>query len=56
MEQLRSLYGVLGPGFPAEAVRIFGGDATDCGDWCVRHRGRTLHCLRASEFSDEALP
>ena len=42
LEQIREVYRALGPGFPAEAQRLFDPDAGDDGDvWCVKVFGRS---------------
>jgi hypothetical protein len=52
LEQLRSAYRALGPGFPAEALSLFSEDnVVDGGDWCVKVFGKTSRCLRASELA-----
>jgi hypothetical protein len=56
--RLQDLYGALGLGFPAEAVRVFGGeDGRDGGDWCLYRRGRirTLRCLSPPDLSSHEL-
>jgi hypothetical protein len=62
LESLRDVYAGLGLGFPAAALRIFGGEdggenGGDDGEWCLHRRGltRTLRCLRASELSNREL-
>jgi hypothetical protein len=56
LEQLRNAYRALGPGFPAEALSLFGeGVGADGGDWCVKVFGRTSRCLRASELASTDL-
>ncbi len=56
LEQLRNVYSALGPGFPAEALSLFGEDAgADGQDWCVKVFGRTSRYLRASEIASTDL-
>jgi hypothetical protein len=56
LEQLRDAYRALGPGFPAEVLRLFGQDVEDNGgDWCVKVHGKTSRCLSASELASTDL-
>jgi hypothetical protein len=56
LEQLRVLYASLGPGFPAQAQRVFDGDgAGGDGSWCFAYNGRRLRCLAAPELSNYEL-
>ncbi len=54
LERLRVFYAALGPGFPPEAVSVFGDDEADL-DWCVMHRGRLRRRLSSAELSNDEL-
>jgi hypothetical protein len=60
--RLRGIYGALGPGFPNEAVRLFGqgmeadDDGSESSDaWSVRSNGRLVRYLSADELSSTDL-
>ena len=56
LEQLRGVYRALGPGFPAEALRLFDQDVgADGGDWCVKVFGKTSRHLSAGELASTDL-
>jgi len=56
LDRLRDIYRGLGPGFPAEAARLFDqGAGLDGGDWCVRVNGRMSRCLSAAELASTDL-
>ncbi len=56
LEQIREAYRALGPGFPAEAQRLFDPDAGDDGGvWCVKVLGRRSRCLNAGELASTDL-
>jgi hypothetical protein len=56
VERLRAMYHALGPGFPAEALRLFDREpGADGGGWCLRHNGHVLRCLSAGELASADL-
>lgn len=56
VERLRAMYHALGPGFPAEAVRLFAQETgAHGGGWCLRHNGHVLRCLSADELASADL-
>ena len=53
---LRDAYRALGPGFPPEALRLFGEDVgASGGDWCVKIHGKTSRCLSVGELASTDL-
>ena len=56
VEPLRALYHALGPGFPTEALRLFGQEPEpDRTGWCLRHNGHVMRCLSAGELGSSDL-
>jgi hypothetical protein len=56
LERLRELYAALGPGFPAEVVRVFADEETSAdGGWCLSYNGRRERCLPTTELSNHEL-
>lgn len=55
LEQLRSVYGALGPGFPSEALALFDQDGANGGEWCIKVNGRRSRCLGTSELDSTDL-
>ena len=56
LEQLRGVYRGLGPGFPAEATRLFSEDGVaDGGTWAVSVNGHTPRRLNVEDFSSTDL-
>jgi hypothetical protein len=56
LERLQDAYGALGPGFPAEARRLFDPDVgADETEWCIKVHGKTSRRLGVSELASSDL-
>jgi len=55
VNRLRALYHGLGPGFPAEGVRLFDWEPGSGGGWCLSQNGHVLRCLAAGELASADL-